>query len=63
MRISDLELTTLELLVGERDISERGVRGLVNKEVAFKIRDSKELLLFQKGGVWHEEGINHSLLV
>lgn len=41
VKISDLEQTTLYELLGEKDISERGVRGLINKEVVFKIKDSK----------------------
>jgi hypothetical protein len=63
VKIADLIHTTMDELVGEKDISERGVRGLINREVVFKIRGSKELLLFEKGGIWHEQGINHSLVV
>lgn len=41
VKIADLEQTTLHEFLGEKNISERGVRGLINKEVVFKIKDSK----------------------
>ena len=53
----------MEELTPDTDFSERGTRGLLNKEVAFKVRGSSELLLFERNGVWHQEGVNHPLLV
>jgi hypothetical protein len=63
VKIQDLQLTTFEELFDDINPHERSTRGLFNKQVAFKIRGSDELLLFEANGTWHEEGINHSLLV
>lgn len=40
VKIADLELTRMEELTPDTDFSERGTRGLLNKEVAFKVRGS-----------------------
>ncbi len=62
-KIQDLEATTLDELFGEADYQERSVRGLLNKEVAFRVKGTGELLFFDKNGIWHEQGINHPLLI
>ena len=53
----------MEELTSDSDISERAARGLINKEVIFRVKGSSEMLAFESGGFWHESGINHSLLV
>ena len=63
VKISDLEATTLLEIYGENNPSEKSVRGLFNRDVAFRIKSTKELLLFDKNGIWNEEGINHPLLL
>ena len=63
MKVDDLEHTRMDELCDESDVAERGVRGLANKEVVFRISGSEEYLLFEAGGFWHEEGINHKLLI
>ena len=63
VRISDLEATNLSDLYGEDNSSEKSVRGLANRDVAFRIKSTNEHLLFDKNGIWSEEGINHPLLV
>lgn len=62
VKISDLEAATLLEIYGENNPSEKSVRGLFNRDVAFRIKSTKELLLFDKNGIWNEEGINHPLL-
>ena len=62
-KISELELVSLEDVFGEGNHSEKAVRGLINRDVIFRIKGTKELLLFDKQGFWHTEGINHQLLV
>lgn len=54
VKIQDLELATFEELFDDTNPHERSVRGLLNKQVAFKIRGSDELLLFEANGIWHE---------
>ena len=63
VKISDLEATTLLEIYGENNPSEKSIRGLLNRDVAFRIKSTKELLLFDKHGIWNEEGVNHPLLL
>jgi hypothetical protein len=53
VKIGDLELASLEQMLSDGDHSERGVRGLLNRQVAFKVKGSQELLLFERNGIWH----------
>ena len=46
VRINDLELVSLDDLYKDNDPSERSVRGLANKEVVFKVRETDEYLMF-----------------
>lgn len=64
VKISDLELVNYDELTGEKNPSERALRGYLNQNVAFKVKGTKnEYLFFDKNGIWHEDGLNHPLLV
>lgn len=63
VRKTDLEAATLLDIFGEDNYSEKSARGLFNREVAFRIKGSKELLLFDKHGIWNYEGITHDELI
>jgi hypothetical protein len=39
------------------------VRGLINRDVAFRLKSTGEVFLFDKNGIWNEAGLNHPLLV
>ena len=49
----------MEEITSDIDPSEKGVRGLINKNVIFKVKNSSEYLVFEKDGIWFEEGLNH----
>lgn len=63
VKIGDLELTSVETLIPNGEVSERGVRGLINREIVYQVKGSSELLMFERNGWWHEAGISHPLLV
>ncbi len=62
-KISELESLTFDDLFGENNHSEKSVRGLLNREVAFRVRSTGEVLLFDRNAVWHREGVDHPLLL
>jgi hypothetical protein len=41
VKISQLEYTPFSELFGENSLNEKSVRGLYNREVAFRIKDTK----------------------
>lgn len=53
VKISELEHVIFDELFENNHVGERSSRGLYNKEVAFRIKSTKELLLFDYDGVWH----------
>ncbi len=59
VKIFDLEHITFNELYGENNFSETASRGIFNKEVAFRVKSTGELLFFDRNGVWHDEGLNH----
>lgn len=54
---------TFDEVFGENNYSEKSVRGLVNREVAFRVKSTGELLLFDRNGIWNPETLSHALLV
>lgn len=49
----------MEDITSDIDPSEKGVRGFINKNVIFKVKDTNEYLVFEKDGIWFEEGLKH----
>jgi hypothetical protein len=43
-------------------VFERSIRSVINIDMIFRVKSTGEILMFDKEGLWHEEGLNHELM-
>jgi hypothetical protein len=43
-------------------VFERSMRSVLNINMIFRVKSTGEILMFDKEGVWHEEGVYHELM-
>lgn len=70
IRTSKVSVTDLEAVDPELDptkytrdlVFERSMKSAINLNMIFRVKSTGEILMFDREGVWHEEGINHELM-
>lgn len=62
-KIEDLEYYPKENIIRDHYISHLFLRSMVDKNMFFRVKSTKEILAFDNQGYWFEEGLNHELMI
>ena len=63
--VNDIEAVNPEIepTKYKRDlVFERSMRSAIDIDMIFRVKSTGEILMFDREGVWHEEGLNHELM-
>ena len=61
VKLSDLEYVDKDF-IGDT-VFKLSTRSAVDHKLIFRVKTTDELLMFDRDGLWHEEGLNHELMI
>ena len=62
-KIDDLEYYDKENIIKDSYISYAFLRSILDRNMFFRLKSTKEILAFDNQGYWFEEGLNHELMI